>query len=386
MDVLSSDQRAAVEAIKSGPGPFFLTGEAGSGKTFVLNYLRSTIQNCVVTAMTGTAAQLVQGRTLHSFAGIHPQHGVIKSKKANARIQDCDLLIIDEISMASVGVVRQLYQRFKYADHWPKLLMVGDFLQLPPVDGEKLFTSPSWQDCLTLKLTSQHRQSDQGFIAVLNDIRRGELTQRAKDFIASRTVDRLPDDCTHLMAYKDQVYFRNREKLEEIKGPSYGSKMLVELPYENSKAPTAAELRRARFVQVLSLKAGARIMMLTNDQCGLWVNGSTGVVEGIEPGRVSVRLDSGKHVDVCKATEDVLDADGRVICSIFQYPISLAWAQTIHKSQGATLDRVGINLNGHFETGQTYVALSRCRTAAGLFLVGSLSEVLVDGVALRHCG
>jgi ATP-dependent exoDNAse (exonuclease V) alpha subunit len=102
-------------------------------------------------------------------------------------------------------------------------------------------------------------------------------------------------------------------------------------------------------------------------------------------GSVWVELDSGDEVEVTKAYEEILDGDGKVICTIWQYPIHLAWATTIHKSQGSTIDRVGIDLEGHFETGQTYVAMSRCRTAGGLFLVGKLQRLLVDEYALSIC-
>jgi ATP-dependent exoDNAse (exonuclease V) alpha subunit len=180
------------------------------------------------------------------------------------------------------------------------------------------------------------------------------------------------------------------QKLAELPGKSRVSRMEVMLPdtvglYEEPREPTSQELGRARFASVLSLKDDARVMLLTNDSLDRWVNGSTGIVSSIEVGAVWVRLDSGEEVEVTKTDEEILDGDGNVICTIRQYPIQLAWATTIHKSQGSTIDRVGIDLNGHFETGQTYVAMSRCRTADGLFLVGTLRGLLVDEYALSIC-
>jgi ATP-dependent exoDNAse (exonuclease V) alpha subunit len=381
--ILSVDQKAVVDAIAGAPGPFFLTGSAGSGKTFVINFLRNMVPRCVVTAMTGAAAQLVHGRTLHSFASIHPQHGAVRSEKANRRVRECDLLVIDEISMASVDVIEQLYDRFDHAGHHPKLLMVGDFMQLPPVEGEKLFGSWIWAGCKVLKLTTQHRQANIDFISVLNDVRRGRLTEQVAAFVRSRTVKQLPDDCTHLMATRDPVARRNMQKLEELEGPKWTSRIII----DNSPlraAPTELEMKRIRFPHLLVLKPKARIVLLTNDQAGRWVNGSTGVVDHVEPGTVHVALDAGGRVQVTKAEEEVLDAEGKPICIVRQYPLMLAWALTIHRSQGATLDRVGIDLSGHFETGQTYVALSRCRHPDGLFLTGSLHDIKVDHAAMIY--
>lgn len=388
MNTLSADQREAVETILQDDGPFFLTGEAGSGKTFVINHLRHRAGNCVVTAMTGTAAQLVCGRTLHSFASIHPVYGVVRSKKANDRVRNCDLLIIDEISMASDEVLRQLRKRFEYAGHFPKLLMVGDFLQLPPVEGEKLFESPSWRECTRLVLTHQHRQVDISFISALNDLRTGDMSQRVRALIAERSFRSLPDDCVHLMAYRSSARARNREKLRELPGSAFTSVMEVCPPKRLSKRakpkkPTMGQISRARFVDTLVLKVGARVVLLTNDPAHRWVNGSTGEVSEIS-GSIMVQLDNGKAVSVGMASEDLLDGDGKIICTIKQYPLQLAWALTIHKGQGMTMDRVGVDLNGHFETGQTYVALSRCRTKEGLFLTGNLERVIVDEKALRY--
>lgn len=393
---LSEDQQEAVDSILEEDGPFFLTGPAGSGKSHVINYLRANVDDCVVTAMTGVAAQLIGGRTLHAFAGIHPLYGVVKSNLTNSRVQKCELLIIDEISMASVEVMEQLHERFEYAEHFPKLVMVGDFLQLPPVDGEKLFDTEDWKYCITLKLTGQHRQQDKDFIDVLNDIRVGKMTDAVKEFIKDRQVAELPDDCTHLMAYRNSVHKRNMEKLTELPGQMRKSIMEVMPPSEPLKSskrkrktprtPTKEELSRTRFEDVLLLKEKARVVMLTNERHGRWVNGSGGEVVSIQKGEVRVRLNGGNVVSVTKECESILNGNGDEICKIYQYPVKLAWALTIHKAQGLTLDRVGVDLNGHFETGQTYVALSRCRTKEGLYLVGSIDEIMVDESALKYCG
>jgi ATP-dependent DNA helicase PIF1 len=391
---LSKDQEEAVATILSHDGPFFLTGEAGSGKSFLVEHLRQTLPDCVVTAMTGAAAQLVKGRTLHSFAGIHPIHGVIRSNRADAAIKNCGLLIIDEISMASVEIMEQLEKRFYWAGNSPKILAVGDFLQLPPVDGEKLFESSLWHNFITIKLTTQHRQKDHDLIRMLNDVRRGKVTQHVTDFLESRRVDELPDDCTHLVSLRRSANLRNCIKLEELPGPRYGSERQVILPTKHKKAkkkdmpkkPEERDLDKSRLVRNLWLKPGARVVLLNNEPYDRWVNGSTGEVTEIKKGKVVIKLDIGSTVEVSKINEDILDGDGRVMCMIHQYPIQLAWAMTIHKAQGSTLDRVGVDLNRHFEAGQTYVALSRCRTTEGLFVKGKITEFIVDKNALLYCG
>jgi ATP-dependent DNA helicase PIF1 len=385
---LSPDQLAAYTSILEERGPFFLTGPAGSGKSYIIDFLRNSLVGCQVTATTGSAALLIKGRTLHSFAGIHPTWGVFDSEKVDQRIRACSVLVVDEVSMADVQLLEQLYTRFKRAGHEPKLLLVGDFLQLPPVDGDSLFDSPRWPTFKVLKLTQQHRQSDESFITILNKIRIGNLDDDVRQFIRDRTVDELPDDCTHLMAHRDSVDYRNMTKLSELTGQRWKATWDVEVIYTKkgkAKEVTKKDLEKSRFPEDLYLKEHARVVLLTNHPEGDWVNGSTGTVLGVAPGKVRVKLDTGREISVSKAEDEILDPDGNPCCVISQYPIRLAWALTIHKAQGMSMDRVGVDLDYHFAAGQTYVALSRCRSAEGLFLKGSVANLIVDEKALKHC-
>jgi ATP-dependent DNA helicase PIF1 len=384
---LSEDQQAAVRAILEEKGPFFLTGPAGSGKSFVIEHLRSTVKGCYVTATTGTAAMLIRGRTLHSFAGIHPNYGVVMSKKADARIRNAKILIVDEVSMLDAKLLDQIFQRFKYACHTPKLVLVGDFMQLPPVDGACIFDSPKWSEFRILKLNQQHRQRDESFISALNDMRVGKLSDRALALIQSRTVSELPDDCTHLMAHRADVSHRNMNRLSALPGQRYASDWLLTFAKKKDGTPhevSESEISRSRFPSKLFLKEQARVVMLTNDKEGRWVNGSTGVVLKVQPGMVTVKLDNGKTVPVMKDTDEILNSDGMVVCTITQYPMQLAWALTIHKAQGMSMDRVGVDLSHHFAPGQTYVAISRCRSTEGLFLKGTLSDLMANEAALKY--
>lgn len=380
---LSEDQQNAVSTILKENGPFFLTGSAGTGKSYVIDHLRSLLPGCRVTAMTGSAAQIIRGSTLHKFCSIHPLYGVVNSKKANIRVRETDLLIVDEVSMADTKILAQIFDRFDQADHSPKLLLVGDFMQLPPVEGDSLFDSYIWKMFKTLKLTQQHRQSEGDFISILNQMRIGNLSEDVRAFIKSRTVAELPDDCTHLMALRETVQRRNEAKLELLPGKS--GRSVWEVSYIDQEDKGQIDLSRSRFTDILRLKENARIVLLTNEEDGLWVNGSTGTVVSITPGCVNVRLDANNNlVSVRKEVDEVTDEDDNIVCRITQYPIMLAWALTIHKAQGMTIDRVGVDLRGHFAPGQTYVALSRCKTAEGLFLKGHLPDLKVNPKALEH--
>lgn len=395
-DGYSQDQRKAINMIESAPGNFFLTGPAGSGKSFIISRLehewKEKKRNVVVTATTGVAAQLVKGRTLHSYLGIHPRHGVIDSPAADERVANTDLLIVDEISMASSKLISQMFRRFKNAFHLPKVLAVGDFLQLPPVEGEFAFENVLWQTFRQLNLTGNHRQRDPGFIDPLNDLRVGKITDRVRKLIAERSRDELPKDCTHLSAHRATVEEINSRRLEALPGRRYRSVWdVVREKRVKGKDATAVDESKVRFVKELDLKIGARVVLLTNNisENGVisWVNGSTGEVVDISKGCVSVLLDSNASVvNVQPEEETTYDADGNELFTIRQFPMMLAFALTIHKSQGMTLDKVGVDLGRHFASGQTYVALSRCKTKGGLFLKGELTEVPVNEKALQICG
>lgn len=371
---LSPDQLAAIDAIRNSDHKyFFVTGSAGSGKSFVMNEVKRLMKNVSMTATTGSAAQLIGGRTLHAFAGILPKQGCIMSKKAAMRMALTQVLIIDEASMMDSWLLDQLLLRCKWTMHYPKIVLVGDFFQLPPVDGTPVYQHPLWQQFKVLKLTHNHRQGMEGkFVEALNDLRYGDYTERLVEMIKSRTVDALPQDCTTLVAHRNTAAAINDDRLKQLGKP-------IKLYKADDDFPVGYNTDKMRFPTDLKLAEGARIVMLKNTE--QFFNGSTGVVEHIGSEFVRVKLDArGRDeeawtVAVERETEEVQDGDGAKIGSRLQYPMMLAWGLTIHKSQGMTLDRVGIDLNAHFAPGQTYVALSRCRSVEGLFLVGNFVYV-----------
>lgn len=390
---LSADQQEAVNAINSDSGLFHLTGPAGSGKSYVVDYLRSTTQGCLVTAMTGVAAQLIKGRTAHSVLGIHPNYGVISSEKADNRIRNCRMLIVDEISMASARFYGQMLTRFGYCNHMPKVVMVGDFHQLPPVKprdfsdpkvdpGDRIFKAEEWSYVKRLQLNQQHRQQDGTFISALNAIRSGAMSGEAFDFLSKRIVKELPENCIHLHSTRAVVEQRNMQRLNALPGEPRQYNRRVSVIHTKKKTADPKLLNDCRFVEHLQLKVGARIVLLTNTN--EWVNGSTGTVTALYNDSIHVDLDRGGHVHVPRADIEVFDEDNKPVFLVNQFPVMLAFALTIHKAQGMTLDRVGIDLNGHFEAGQTYVALSRCRYYDGLFLTGQFGRIMVDPEVVEY--
>lgn len=377
---LSADQKGALAFIRQHKF-CFLTGKAGTGKTFLIDQLKAQTQKVAVTATTGIAAQLIRGQTIHSFCGIIPKIGVIDSYKADIRVRSCDILVVDEISMANAELVDQIFERFEKAEHEPSVVFSGDFCQLPPVEGGFAFESDHWIKFDQVCLKTIHRQSDQDFIAALNDLRMGKKSQKVIDLVNATTVASLPDDCTKLFPLRVEAEKLNRSKLDELSTQLKRSKWEWNYVGNEDEDDPNFEIKEpketnTRFVKELFLKEGARVCLLTNTD--FWVNGSTGFITRIYPDMVQVRLDNGRVIDVQQAEEVIHGAYGNPLYKVRQFPMILAWALTIHRAQGMSLDRVGVHLEGHFACGQTYVAISRAKTQEGLFLQGKLGDLLVD--------
>lgn len=478
----SRDQARVVERIKLAieagqKTAFLLTGQAGSGKSFVLKYLCGTTPRAVITATTGIAAQLLGGCTIHSFIGLSPHAGLSNDKRAVKRMAECKLLVIDEVSMADMDLLQAIYDRCMEAEHFPAFILSGDFLQLPPVEGNKIFGHLTGMGFQTVTLTSQHRQDDDGFIRVLNDIREGELTPLVRDFITKRLVKELPKDCTNLTSKRAWAAEINQARLIDTTEIIH---KLIGTLYRNGKVVepstlSSSELERFRFPRELQVRVGARIVMVRNNS-PLFVNGSTGrvicfisekdrlkafkfgesetavvavdparttellainfepdveayqegqledpididpdamggpvynekVVHEVKPeepiadfppplgagdaiGEIVVVLDNGNIVRVGRMEEELRGASGELIATMKQFPMILAWALTSHKSQGMSLDRVGVDLDGNFADGMTYTMISRCRHPEGIFFKGTLTNIRVDYEALafyRQC-
>jgi len=207
-----------------------------------------------------------------------------------------------------------------------------------------------------------------------------------------RVVNELPKDCVHLLSRRNAVEEGNLTRLDAIqKVPRIYYREETRIAHRPKDSRDEERIVRSiekalgdvRFPKILQVKDGARVVLLNNTED--WVNGSTGEIVDMTDEIIRVRLDvNGKVVSVGPVEEELSDEDGMAICKISQFPILLAWAMTIHKAQGMTLDRVGIDLRGHFETGQTYVALSRCKYFDGLYLAGNFGKILVDHEAIEY--
>ncbi len=382
-------QAEALDILKTGAN-VFITGAAGSGKTHLLrSYIKYLKDNDVaigITASTGIAATHLNGMTIHSWAGIgiknHMDEGMLDSlteqKKLKSRFDRARVLIIDEVSMLHhfrLDLVDQVLRAFK--DHRPfgglQIILCGDFFQLPPISrhGEEpskfAYHSQAWKD-LDLKicyLTEQHRQEDDTYLRALNAIRANEVESDTVELLYSRLLKTPQANATKLYTHNVDVDAENERELEKLEGEVYeypaaltGAKPLREALMRGCLAP-----------EVLRLKKGARVMFIKNSFDAGYANGTLGVVHECDQDSISVQKADGTIINASKESWRV-DEDGSVKAELIQYPLRLAWAITIHKSQGMSLDAAEVDLTKSFEKGMGYVALSRIRSLEGLSLIG----------------
>ena len=404
----------------------FITGQAGTGKTTLLDEFRKTTKrNIIVLAPTGVAAANIGGRTIHSFCGIGPSSSPTKINKLNPNdphkevVKHLDLVIIDEASMVRADLL-DYFDKFlrlnrgepKMAFGGVQIVFVGDLYQLPPVvrrEEESMFSKAyatpyffsarifSEISFKFIELDVVHRQKDLEFLQLLQSIRVNKAQKSELNLLNNRVLDdsinELEDFTVYLSttnAIADNV---NSYRLKNTNGVEKTFQAITHGATKGFSAPAEAELK---------LKTGAQVMMLNNDKAGRWVNGTVGKFKGVykaskkEAGNeatgelLMVEMEGGKVEYVARHKWDVIDyywdetdkaVEVDVIGGYTQYPVKLAWAITIHKSQGKTFDNVVIDLGrGAFAHGQLYVALSRCRTLEGIELVreASLNDIRMD--------
>src|SRR5688572_6304242 len=376
----------------------FLTGEAGTGKSTLLSHFRSKTNKALgVVAPTGVAAVNIQGETIHSFFGFKPGVTPFEAKnlahrtKKKEMFETLEILIVDEISMVRADLLDtiDLFLRAVRKDNTPfggiQVIMIGDLFQLPPVitkeENEALsmayqspyfFSSVVFTDILEnypdsfafVELTKIYRQQDQGFISFLNKIRNKQATPIDLNALNQENVKKHDDpDQIILTATNYQADQINQERLNNLKEKETKYKATVGGDFSSSQFPTS---------EVLTLKSGARVMLLNNEPNGRWINGTLGTVTKTKSASVTVQLDEGGNVVIEPFSWDqqrtIYDEQNKslkreTVGSFKQLPLRLAWAVTIHKAQGKTFDKVHLDLGrGAFAHGQTYVAISRCRT------------------------
>ncbi len=399
-------QDEALQILKTGAN-VFLTGEPGSGKSYAaaryVSYLRRENIPVSITASTGIAAAQIGGTTIHAWSGISTRShisrsdldSIAKNRRVTDRIKKARALIVDEVSMLSgqtltaVSQVCQFVRKANTPFGGLQVVLVGDFFQLPPVvrrderasaemdsqDEEDnspfAYASRAWRDLdpSVCYLTEQHRQADTEFSSLLGAIRSNRFGKADAALLASRRLaqDSLPRSVTRLFTHNMDVDRINQAELIKLPGEAnsffmtaMGDKLLAEGLKRGCLSP-----------EKLDLKIGAVVMFTKNDPDGRFVNGTLGVVSDFdrEDGNPVVVTKSGLTV-FTKPAEWKVSEDETVKAGIEQIPLRLAWAITVHKSQGMSLDAAVMDLSNAFEYGQGYVALSRVRTLSGLHLLG----------------
>ena len=394
-------QITALNILKSGQN-VFITGSAGTGKTYLLNqfieYLKERRIIPTIVAPTGIAASHLRGQTVHSFFALGIRDGIdegyveflLENSYLKKRFANLKLLIIDEVSMISPEIfsaMDMILKGFKESNApfgGVQVVISGDFFQLPPVSKvpkEKRFAwqSPAWRD-LELKtcyLEQKFRQDDDKLIQILDEIRAGEVSASSHKILESRYHKELNSSFkpTKLYTHNVDVDRINRVELAKLKG----KEKLFTYESKGSKKNIEKIFKSSLVLEELALKKSAVVLFIKNNPEKGYVNGTTGIVVDFSPidNMPIVRTSNGVKMKLDLEEWSLENDAGEVVATISQVPLRLAWAITIHKSQGMTLDSAEIDLSKTFEVGQGYVALSRIKNIEGLRLMG------INNMALR---
>lgn len=418
---LNDEQQRLFDFIESTSSNVFITGRAGSGKSFLLKYLLgNSTKKILPIAYMGVAALNIGGSTIHSAFGlpttfIHPESAAKLGRdlyyNQAQTLRKIDAIVVDEISMVSGDMfqaidlilreVRETEQPFGGV----QMLLFGDPYQLPPIVSEEdiaefyadnwgsewFFSTPAWKNgnFLKMELQTAMRQSDSEFLSILDSLRIGQISFSQQEILNSRVTSErdIPvQSAMRIAGIGIQADSYNNQRLARLPGTAQVYKGTIRGNFERN-------LKRLPAPMSLSLKVGAQVLMVKNDSQDRWVNGTLGIVAAVERQKVVVSIDSYDYdVDVTtwkkyRHTYNRIEKSMRVetVAEYSQYPVDLGWARTIHKSQGQTFEKCVVDLNrGLFEKGQAYVAMSRCKTIDGLFLTAPLEFSSILSSDLVH--
>ena len=368
--VLTEDQSYALEMFRSGKS-IFLTGGSGTGKSAVIKEMlaiaKAEGRRIGVTASTGIAASLLPGgRTIHSLLQSYPKmnyYGIDYHEKA-ARLESIDVLVIDEISMLGKRFIPYLFRCLSSVRNHIQLIVVGDFFQIPPVKDGYAFESPYW-DKLNLTpciLNQVVRQNDEEMIRNLNLLKYGDVD--CLPYFISHSSGEFFENQITICAKTEDAKRVNQEKLDRIEGLSSTYEAKYEDRFSDSDIPVERNL---------TLKVGSRVMTVVNST--EYVNGSLGTVTELSDDLIVVRLDNGVETKIKRHVFDTgrSNAAGEKI-TVRQFPLVLAYAITIHKSQGQTFEFVNIDAAACWEAGQLYVAISRAKSVDHIHFISPVTE------------
>lgn len=401
-------QNTALNILKTGNN-VFITGSAGTGKTYLLNqftfYLKSRKIIPTIVAPTGIAASHLQGQTIHSFfsLGIRDTiddyyiESLLEKKYLQTRFSKLKVLIVDEISMVSPEMflaMDKILRAFKKNDipfGGVQTILSGDFFQLPPIskvpkDKRFAWQSPSWKE-LNLKtcyLQEKFRQDDNVLISILDEIRSGNVSSNSYDILNSRFHKELDIDFTPTKLYTHNIDVDriNNEELSKINKPV----KLFNYKSEGTAKNIEKIFKSSLVLEEINLKKDAVVMFIKNNHDLGYVNGTTGLVVDFdkETGFPIVKTSYGSLIKLVLEDWTIENDSGNIVAKVSQIPLKLAWAITIHKSQGMTLDSAEIDLSKTFEVGQGYVALSRIKNIDGLRLMGLNDKALTVDPLILH--